>query len=205
MSSNVWVAVEVTRRLRLVDGELAPASGLTVGGVNLLQRQVKLALRLAPADNVMLLTPQPDEYVLELAGEHELRAVSPMEFIGAMTERAGAGEAGAVVLLRQTCLLRDAAPVLEAIQALAKHPVLISASVSPPGSALHDAIPGEDDPDHRCQAFEVRRLSEFTKDAMAAIPGRDDALHFIPWDSFAELNRPTDEPLVAERLRAWGG
>lgn len=205
MAEQTWVAIELTRRMRLVDGEIAPASSLAVGGINLLRRQVELALQLTVPENIMILTPQPDEYVLELAAELELRALAPMDFIASTTDRAAKGDSGAVVLLRQTCLLRDSTLVREAIDALARHPVLISASTPPPGSALHNAIPGEDDPDHRCQAFEVRRLSEFTKEAMAAIPGRDEVLHFIPWESFAELNRPTDEPLVAERLRAWGG
>ena len=95
-ADSVWVGIEVTRQLRVVDGGLAPAGDLQAGGVNLLEHQIKIALQIAPPDRVCVLSPQGDERVLELIAQYEVRELAPFDFIAMLSERAKAGEEGAV-------------------------------------------------------------------------------------------------------------
>jgi hypothetical protein len=201
---NVWVGIEVTRQMRMVGGKLQPAGELAVGGVNLLAHQVAIAKQLTVPEQICILTPQGDEKVLELVAEHELRELAPFDFIAMLAERARAGEEGAVVLLRQVAPLRDATDVKRALELLNKHPVVISASKPPEGHRRHQPLPGESEPDYRCLAFEVRRLSQFSKQAMGE-PGSEEELLFIDWNSFAEYTRPQDEAEVAARIARWQG
>ncbi|MBE7493173.1 MAG: hypothetical protein HS108_15640 [Planctomycetes bacterium] len=196
MRPDPWVAIEITRRMRLEGGTLADPGALSVAGVNLLEHQIAVARRVAPAARVVLLAPQTDETLLEIAGRHELREMSPLDFVAAMRERAAEG--APVVLLRQCVPLRDARGIMEALDLLAAHPVVVSASRSPQGHLRLQPPPGETGPDLRCLAFEARRASEF---AGGLSP---EHLLFVPWDSFAEYLGPRDEPEVAARLRSWG-
>lgn len=186
----------------MVGGKLQPAGELAVGGMNLLVHQIAIAKELTAPEQVCILTPQGDEKVLELVAEHELRELAPFDFIAMLAERARAGEEGAVVLLRQVAPLRDAKDVKKALKLLKKHPVVISASKPPKGHKRHEPLPDQDEPDYRCLAFEVRRLSQFSKQAMGE-PGSEEELLFIDWDSFAEFTRPQDEPEVAATLAKW--
>jgi hypothetical protein len=195
LMGNLWVGIEVSR---VVDPQ---SSGeLSVGGVNLLEHQLKIARKITSPDSIFVLTPQGDERILELVGKYEAREVAPFAFISMLSERAAAGEAGAVVHLRQVAPLRDERDVLQAVQMLDSHPVIISASKPPSGHPRHDPLPGETEPDYRCLAFEVRRISEFRRQ-----PSGDEHLLFIDWDSFAEVMRREDEPRAAELFHAWAG
>lgn len=191
MDSNIWVGIEITRDMRLGGG------ALSAGGVNLFEHQVGVARQLVPADRILVLTPQSDETLLELIGKHELREIPPFEFIMLMRERVSAGEEGAVVLLRQIAPVRDSTDIRRAIEMLPTCEAVVSASKPPAGHARHQPIPGENTPDYRCLAFEVRRLSQFSG------LGVDEDLLFIDWDSFAELIRPDDKPAVGDRIKAW--
>ncbi|MCB9933947.1 MAG: hypothetical protein H6841_11055 [Planctomycetes bacterium] len=199
---NIWVGIEVTRQVRMVGGKLQPAGELAVGGVNLLAHQIAIAKQLTPPEQVCILTPQGDEKVLELVAEHELRELAPFDFIAMLAERARAGEEGAVVLLRQVAPLRDATDVKRALELLSEHQLVISASKPPEGHRRHQPLPGESEPDYRCLAFEVRRLSQFSKQAMGE-PGGEEELLFIVWDSFAEYTRPQDESETAQKMAKW--
>ena len=199
---NIWVGIEVTRQVRMVGGKLQPAGELAVGGVNLLAHQVAIAKQLTVPEQICILTPQGDEKVLKLVAEHELRELAPFDFIAMLSDRARAGEEGAVVLLRQVAPLRDATDVKRALELLNKHQVLISASKPPEGHRRHQPLPGENEPDYRCLAFEVRRLSQFSKQAMGE-PGSEEELLFIDWNSFAEYTRPQDESETAQKMAKW--
>lgn len=187
----------------MVGGKLQPAGELAVGGVNLLAHQIAIAKELTAPEQVCILTPQGDEKVLELVAEHELRELAPFDFIAMLADRARAGEDGAVVLLRQVAPLRDAEDVKKALKLLKKHPVVVSASKPPKGHKRHEPLPDQDEPDYRCLAFEVRRLSQFSKQAVGE-PGSEEELLFIDWDSFTEYTRPQDEAEVAATIAKWG-
>jgi len=189
---DVWVGIEVTRLLRVAQGVVQPAGSLAVGGVNLLEHQIGVAKQLAPADNICVLSPQGDEALLELVSRHEVREIAPMDFIGMLAERARRGEAAAVVHLRQIAPLCDASAVQKALKLLGKHPVVVSASK-----------PQQPGADPRCLAFEVRRLSQFSMQAMAAPGAQAEELLFIEPEDYAEYIRPEDEAAVAARFKLW--
>lgn len=191
-----WVAIEITRQMRLTNGVVADAGALSVAGRNLFEHQVEIAKQLAHIDRILVLTPQSDATLLDLIGRHELREIAPFDFITAMRERAA--ENSPVILLRQCAPLRDATDLRKAVALLDKHPVVISASRPPAGHARHQPLPGESEPDYRCLAFEVRRSSEF-----AGALGTEEHLLFVEWDSFAEYLRPQDEPEVAAKIKKW--
>lgn len=197
-ADSVWVGIEVTRQLRVVDGGLAPAGDLQAGGVNLLEHQIKIALQIAPPDRVCVLSPQGDERVLELIAQYEVRELAPFDFIAMLSERAKAGEEGAVVLLRQIAPLESANMLKQALKLLKKHPVVISASKPPEGHKRHQPLPGQSEPDYRCLAFEMRRISEFG----AAGAAGEEELQFIDWDSFAEFTG-RDDAEAGARVRGW--
>ena len=200
---NTWVGIEVTRQMRIADGKLLSVGGLTVGGVNLLAHQVEIAKQLTAPENICILTPQADEPVLELIAEHELRELAPFDFIAMLSDRAKHGEEGAAVLIRQIAPLRDASNVKNALKLLKKHPVVISASKPPKGHKRHEPLPDQDEPDYRCLAFEARRISEFSKQAMTELSLGNEELLWINWDSFAEYTRSDDEAEVAARVSKW--
>jgi hypothetical protein len=199
---NVWVGIEVTRQVRMAGGRMASPGELSAGGVNLLDHQLQIAREVTSPDRICVLTPQGDESVLELIARHEVREIAPFDFIAMLSERAKHGENGVVVLLRQIAPLRDGRDVLKAVKAARKHPLVVSASKPPNGHPRHEPPPGDDHPDYRCLAFEVRQISEFSREAIGAASG-DEKLEFIDWESFAELIRPEDEPWVAAKLKAW--
>jgi hypothetical protein len=191
---NVWVGIEVTRQMRVAGGQMVPAGDLTVGGVNLLEHQIEVAKQVTSPDNICVLTPQGDEKMLDLVARHEVRELAPFDFIAMLSERAKHAEEGAVVLLRQIAPVRDASGVKKALKLLKKHPVVVSASKPPKGH------PREDEP--HCLAFEVRRISQFTMQAMADVSVEEE-LAFIDWNDFAEFIRPQDEPEVAAKVSSW--
>lgn len=191
-----WVAIEITRQMRLADGKVADAGALAVGGVNLLAYQVGVAMQVAPAERVVLLAAQSDEALLEQAANRDLRLMSPLDFINAMRDRAAEG--APVLLLRQCVPLRDAADARKALTLLEKHEAVVSASKPPAGHRRHQPVPGETEPDYRCLAFEARRASQFLGQL-----GIEEELLFIAWDSFAEYLRPQDEPEVAAIMQGW--
>ncbi len=199
---NIWVGIEVTRQMRMAGEQLRSPGELSVGGVNLLDHQLGIARQITSPDRICVLTPQGDERVLELVAKHEVREIAPFDFIAMLSERAKQGESGAVVLLRQIAPLRDARDVRKAIKSARKHPLVVSASKPPSGHPRHDPPPGDDHPDYRCLAFEVRRTSEFGREAIAAASA-DETLEFIDWNSFAELIRPEDEADVARKMLGW--
>src|SRR5690606_2167423 len=114
--------------------------------------------------------------------------LAPFDFIAMLSERAKAGEEGAVVLLRQIAPLESANMLKQALKLLKKHPVVISASKPPEGHKRHQPLPGQSEPDYRCLAFEMRRISEFG----AAGAAGEEELQFIDWDSFAEFTGRDD-------------
>jgi hypothetical protein len=202
---NTWVGIEVSRQLRLVDGELAPPGGITLGGVNLLERQIRHALELTSAEQVCILTPQGDGPTLELIGRYEVRELAPMDFIAMLSDRVKQGDKGAVVLLRQTVPLRDTKDVKKAIKLLRRHPAVISASQPPADHPRAKPRPEAetDEPDLRCLAFEVRRMEEFSLAAGAGLGGAEPHEQMIEWESFGEIIRPDDEPRIADLLQRW--
>jgi hypothetical protein len=199
---NVWVGIEVTRQVRMAGGRMASPGELSAGGANLLDHQLGIARQVTSPDRICVLTPQGDESVLELIAKHEVREIAPFDFIAMLSERAKQGEKGAVVLLRQIAPLRDASDVHQALKLARKHPLVVSASKPPDGHPRHTPPPDEDAPDYRCLAFEIRRISEFSREAVGTGPA-DEKLEFIEWESFAELIRPEDEPEVAAKMKAW--
>lgn len=195
---NIWAGIEVSRQIRVADGGLASAGDWQVGGVNLLEHQIKIALQVAPAGQVCVLTPQGDERVLELVARYEVRELAPCDFIAMLSDRARRGEEGAVVLLRQIAPLRDARDLRQALNLLKQHPVVISASKPPAGHKRHEPLPDQDQPDYRCQAFEARQVSQFSA---AGVAGSEE-LMFIGWESFAEFTGRDDEEAGA-KVREW--
>jgi hypothetical protein len=200
---NTWVGIEVTRQVRVQDGKLLSVGKLSAGGVNLLSHQIEIAKQLTTPDQICVLTPQGDEAVLELIAKHELRELAPFDFIAMLSDRAKHCEEGASVLLRQIAPLRDAKDVQRGLKLLKKHPVVVSASKPPKGHTRHKPLPGQTEPDYRCLAFEVRRISEFSKQAMTGLSAGNEELLFIDWDSFAEYTRPDDEAQVAATVAKW--
>ena len=200
---NTWVGIEVTRQVRVADGVIQSVGKLSAGGVNLLEHQIGIAKQLTSPDQICILTPQGDEAVLELIAKHELRELAPFDFIAMLSDRAKHGEEGAAVLLRQIAPLKDAKDAKKALKLLVKHPVVISASKPPKGHKRHEPLPGHDEPDYRCLAFEVRRISEFSTQAMTGLSEGNEELLFIDWDSFVELTRPEDEAEVAAAVAKW--
>ncbi|MBK8205859.1 MAG: hypothetical protein IPK87_03575 [Planctomycetes bacterium] len=195
---NIWVGIEVTRQVRVVNGEIEPAGKLAVGGVNLLDHQLSIARGLTVADQICVLTPQGDETLLEITAKHEAREMAPFDFIAMLSERAGAGQEGAVVLLRQIAPLRDASDVQTALAMLDSHPVIISAAKTARGQDARKA-----DTDDRCLAFEVRRISQFSREAMATAPTTEEKLVYLEANSYAEYIRPSDAAKVEETMKAW--
>jgi hypothetical protein len=202
---NTWVGIEVSRQLRLVDGELAPPGGMTLAGVNLLERQIQHALELTSPEQVCILTPQGDGPTLELIGRYEVRELAPMDFIAMLADRVKQGDEGAVVLLRQAVPLRDTKDVQQALKLLRKHAVVVSASRPPADHPRAKPRPEAEstEPDLRCLAFEVRRMAQFSLDAGAGLGGPEPHELMIEWESFGEIIRPEDEAHVATLLEAW--
>lgn len=198
---NTWVGIEITRQMRLSDGALASAGKLEVGGVNLLTHQIEIAKQITVPEQICILTPQGDEAVLELIAEHEVRELAPFDFIAMLSDRAKHGEEGSVVLLRQIAPLRSAEPIKRALELLAEHKVVVSASTPPEGHRRHEPLPDQTEPDYRCLAFEVRRISEFSMQSMGGVSAEE--LLYIDWQAFAEYTRPQDEPEVADILKQW--
>ena len=198
MSQELWVGIEVARDLRLRDGALLGAGSLCVGGVNLLRHQVGIALRLAPAERVCLLSVQPDEELLRVAAENDLRELPPLDFVAMLRDRFRAGSRGVLVLLRQLVPLRSEAPVRRALEQAGASPALVSTSRPPAGHPRHQPLPGESEPDYRCLAFEVRRLGE----QGPAFEIEDVPAH-VDWEDFVEIIHPRDEAEAARRLASW--
>jgi hypothetical protein len=191
-----WVAIEITRSMRMVNGAMADAGALSASGRNLFEHQVAIARELTEPDRILVLTAQSDATLLDLIGKHELREMPPFDFVSLMRERSAEGSP--VVLLRQCVPLRDAEDVRKAVKLLDKHASVISASQPPAGHSRLKPLPGETEPDYRCLAFEVRRADQFT-----GALGTQDHLLFIDWDSFAEYLRPSDEAEVAAKMKKW--
>jgi hypothetical protein len=202
MAKELWIGIEVSRQVRVADGVLTRAGDLAVRGVNLLERQIKLALGLTQPERVCVLAPQPDARVLELVGEHGVHEMPPLDFVAMLAERVKAGEKGSVLLLRQIAPLRDARPLKKALKLLKKHPVIVSAS-EPPAGHPRRAAPDGGEADLRCLAFEARRMDRFSHQAMGDFSAEEHLL-FMDWQDFGELLRPEDEAEVAARLAAWG-
>jgi hypothetical protein len=195
---DTWVGIEVTRQLRVSNGELQPAGALALAGVNLLEHQINIAKDITDTDHICVLSPQADEAMLELIAKHEVRELAPFDFIAMLSDRAKQGEEGAAVLLRQIAPVRDARDVKKALKMLKKHPVVISASKPPKGHQRHEPPPDADEPDYRCLAFEVRRINQF-----GAFNAGAEELLYIDWNSFAECTSPKDEEETAAKMAEW--
>lgn len=191
-----WVAIEITRSMRMVDGAVADAGALSAGERNLFEHQVAIARELTEPDRILVLTAQSDATLLDLIGKHELREMPPFDFVSLMRERSAEG--APVILLRQCAPLRDASDVCKAVALLENHPAVISASKPPVGHSRLKPLPGESEPDYRCLAFEVRRADQFT-----GALGTEEHLLFIGWDSFAEYLSPRDEAEVVAKMKGW--
>lgn len=191
-----WVAIEVSRQMRLAGGAVADPGALSAAGRNLLEHQIAIARQVTQGDRIVVLSAQSDETLLDIVGNQEVREMAPLEFVQLMRERAA--EAAPVVLLRQCVPLRAATDLLRALELLAECEAVVSASVPPAGHSRHQPLPGETEPDYRCLAFEVRRASQF-----ANVLGTEERLLHIDWDSFVEYLQPNDKPEVEQRLKAW--
>ena len=200
---NTWVGIEVTRQLRVADGQLQPAGAISVGGVNLLDHQLKVAQDITDPDHICVLSPQGDEAMLELIAKHEVRELAPFDFIAMLNDRVKNGQEGTVVLLRQIAPLRDATAVKKALTMLGDHAVVVSASKAPEGHKRNKPPPDQTEPDHRCLAFEVRRMSEFSMGAMEGMSLGQQKLLFIDWNDFVEITRPDDEAEAAATIKQW--
>lgn len=186
---TIWVGIEMSRYGKA-------GGGLEFGGVNLLAHQLRIAKQLTDVDHICVLTPQGDEESLAIVSRHEVRELAPYDFIAMLSERAKAGEEGAVVLLRQVAPLRDSGVVSKAIQLLKHHPAVISAQPRPQGRG------DESEPLETSLAFEVRRLSQFSAQAVAS-PVANEHLMQIDPACFAEYTRPEHAQRVAEALAKW--
>lgn len=202
-TKNIWVGIEVTRQMRLLNGELAPAGALEVAGVNLLDHQIRRAKEITSPDQICVLHAQADATLLELIAQHEVRELAPFDFIAMLNDRVKQEEEGAVALLRQIAPLRDSKAISKAVKMLKKHPVVVSASKPPKGHKRHDPLPDQDQPDYRCLAFEVRRMSQFNMQAMSGLGVGDEELLYIDWEDFAEYATPGDETEAAATLKSW--
>lgn len=200
---STWVGIEVTRQLRVADGQLQPAGAITVGGVNLLDHQLSIAREITDPDHICVLSPQGDEAMLELIAKYEVRELAPFDFIAMLNDRVKNGEDGVVVLLRQIAPIRDARSIKKALKLLKSHPVVVSASKPPKGHKRHEPPPDETEPDYRCLAFEVRQMSQFGMGAMDGTSLAEEELLFIDWGDFVEVTRPEEETEAAARLRSW--
>jgi len=206
-ADNIWVGIEVSRQLRVLDGEIAPPGGMQVAGRNLLEHQLLLALELTRPEQICVLTPQGDAPTLELIAQHEVRELAPLDFIAMLSDRVKQGETGSVALLRQIAPLRDNADVRKALDMLNDHPVVVSATKPPddhPRAKPHPRAP-DAEPDPHCLAFEVRRMSEFGIDGAIGVASSEPTDLFIEWESFAEIIRPEDEAHAATLMRTWRG
>ncbi len=199
----VYVGIELSRDIRLgAQGPLSPASR-KAGPVNLLRHAVGVALEVAPADNIQVLTPDVDAVLLEICGEFGVREGGVLGWISGLAEKAAdARPEDAVIVLRQTAPLRDAKPLLEALRLLKKQRCVLSASLPPAGHPCRKPVPGQKEPDYRVQAFEVWRLGEFSKFGFGGVPRENEQPLFIDWDSFVEIIGPEDETRAAKMLGA---
>ncbi len=193
--NNIWVGVEVARPLSLHEN----AGALSVGGVNLLHHQLKIALEITDAENVFILTPQADEDVLEANAEYECSVLGPIDFITKFADKAKSGDVGIVLQLRQTAPIKNASLVNEAIELAPNGPV-VSASMPPEGHKRHKPLPESTEPDYRCLAFEARPISAFGLDVLAQ---SEEKLAWIEWGTFAEINRPDDVAAAEQVIKPW--
>ncbi|MCC6575514.1 MAG: hypothetical protein IT462_17180 [Planctomycetes bacterium] len=199
----VYVGIELSRDIRLSAGGVQSPASRSVGGVNLLRHGIQLALKITAADYIQVLTPDVDAALLEICGEFGVREGGVMPWVAGLGEKAAAAKPeDAVVLLRQTAPLRDEKPLIEALKLLKKQRCVVSASKPPAGHSRHKPLPGHTEPDYRVQAFEIWRLSEFSKFGFGGVPGDRDKPLFIDWDSFVEIARPEDETRAAKLLAA---
>lgn len=197
----VYVGIELSRDILLdAQGPASPASR-SVGQVNLLRHAIGIALKIAPVDNIQVLTPDVDATLLEICGEFGVREGGVLGWISGLAEKAaGASPDDAVVVLRQTTPLREEKLLLEALKQLKKQRCVLSASLPPAGHPRHKPLPGQKEPDYRVQAFEVWRLSEFSKFGFGGVPREGDKPLFIDWNSFIEITGPEDEARAAQLL-----
>lgn len=207
--SIVYVGIDISRRLRVKDGALLPAGAMQIGGVNLIRHQVGIARQITDADRIRLLCPAVDEVLLALCGDLGVGEMPAINFVAMLAERAAAAGADqtstgdAVVILRQTVPLRDAADLRRGLKRILSERCVVSGSKPPKGHARHRPLAGESRPDYRCEAFEIWRLGEFRVASFGGVPAQVEPL-MIPWDSFAEIERAEDEVRAAELLRVWG-
>ncbi|MCF6228015.1 MAG: hypothetical protein L3J82_05000 [Planctomycetes bacterium] len=192
---SIWVGVEVARPLSLYEN----AGALTVGGVNLLRHQLKIALEIADAENVFILTPQADENVLEANAEFDCSVLGPIDFITKFADKARSGDAGVILQLRQTAPIQSVSLVREALL-LAPNGSVVSASKPPDGHKRHQPLPDMTEPDYRCLAFEARPTNAFGLDVLAQ---SEEKLAWIEWGTFAEINRPSDLDAAAKVIESW--
>jgi hypothetical protein len=172
---TVFIGIEMSRDLRLSAGKLVPPGNLTAGGVNLLRHALTLARRVTEPAFMRVLTIEPDETVLALVGEFECREGGVMQWMAELVEAApNAAAEDAVIILRQTCPLRDEKPLRCALEALKKSRVVVSASG------------GE-----QVRAFEAWRLAEFGKFSFAG-PIAEPPQLTLGSDEFVEISKPSD-------------
>lgn len=179
---DVWVAIEVTRDMRLT-GMDTPAGAWTAGGVNLLDWQIRRALELTTHDKILVLHPASDSETLALCGEHNVRELGPMDFVGMMSERASGDEQGVAVLLRQTAPIRNVASVQAAIERASEHPVQASDIDGQPSLA-----------------FEVRTFASFHPAKFTLAEPTPVA---IDADDVVEITHPKHLTSAAKTLARW--
>lgn len=177
------VGIEMSRDLRLNASGLVAPGTLEAGGVNLLRHALDLARRLTEPTLIRVLTIEPDETVLALVGELECREGGVMQWMAELVEAApNAGADDAVIILRQTCPLRDEKPLRRALEALAKQRCVVSA---------HGGEP--------VRAFEAWRLSEFGKYGFAG-PAAEPPQIELAAEEFVEISKPSDFDRAARML-----
>lgn len=182
----IYVGIELSRDLRVGPKGVESPAARAVSGVNLLRHGIQLALKISTPDNIQVLTPDVDTVLLDICGEFGVREGGVIQWVAGLGEKAAdAKPEDAVVILRQMTPLRDEKPLAKALALLKRQRCVISATK-----------------EGLCRAFEVWRLSEFSKYGFGGVPRDRDKSLYIDWDSFVEINRPEDEPRAAKILAA---
>lgn len=185
---TVHIGIEMSRDLRLNAAGLVQAGTLEAGGVNLLRHALTLARRITEPGLIRVMTTESDETVLALVGEFECREGGALQWLAELVDAAPhAAFEDAVIILRQTCPLRDEKPLRAALAALKQQRCVVSASKAPGGQL------------EQVRAFEAWRLGEFGKYGFAG-PMAEPPQIELAADEFVDISKPPDFERAADML-----
>ncbi len=213
--STLYIGIEVPRSPQsLPDGRLRSNGEWQAGSHRLLDRWLKLAVMLAPADQIRLITGSPDQAVYDLIEQYPGTVeVALSDWVGNHSARAADCKPGdAVLLIRSQSAIASAAPIHAAIKLLQGSSRLnrVEPALRPMSDRLVDAISLNRSMQTRFSQllgvgaaemtewmlplpiFELTRLAAFRPSAGLIVPGSSVGFVEVSEESAVLIETPLD-------------